>query len=92
MFHPSPANVTTIQHFQENTKLSKSFVYVHRDGIPLEDLASFSCTDAGTSLPTTESISTVFTTAGSLSLSPFFARLRMRFYERTSLDKSGNFS
>ncbi|MGY5858010.1 MAG: hypothetical protein RTU63_01475 [Candidatus Thorarchaeota archaeon] len=49
---------------------SKIFVSVHRDGIPPEDLASFPCTTAGTSLPTTESISTVLTTAGSLSLSP----------------------
>ena len=70
MFHPSPASVTTSSYFRRNTKISKSFVNVHRDGIPPEDLASFSCLDAGTSLPVTERISTVLTTAGSLSLSP----------------------
>ncbi|MHA1137689.1 MAG: hypothetical protein ACTSSE_14505 [Candidatus Thorarchaeota archaeon] len=47
-----------------------SFVNYHRDGIHPEDLASFSCLNVGTSLPATESVSTVFTTAGSLSLSP----------------------
>jgi hypothetical protein len=64
MFYPSLASVTTIQHFQENAKLSKSFANVHRDGIPPEDLASFSCTDTEASPSVTESISTVLTTAG----------------------------
>jgi hypothetical protein len=63
------ASVTTIQHLRENAELSKSFVNVHRDGIPPEDLVSFSCVDVGASLPTTERVSTVLTTAGSLSLS-----------------------
>jgi hypothetical protein len=67
MFHLSPASVTTLQ-IQKEFTISKSFVDVHRDGIPPEDLASFSCTDAGTSLPATVSVSTVLTTAGSLSL------------------------
>jgi hypothetical protein len=69
VFYLSPAGVTTIQYFQENARLSKSIVNNHQDGIPLENLASFSCTDAGSSLPATASVSTVLTTAGSLSLS-----------------------
>ena len=68
VFHPSPTSVATIQHFRENPRLSKSFVNVHRDGIPPEDLASFPCCNPSSSLPATESVSTVLTTAGSLSL------------------------
>ncbi len=64
MFHPSPASVTTPQTHNES-KVSKSIVNVHWDGIPPEDLASFSCLNAGSSLPATESVSTVLTTAGS---------------------------
>jgi hypothetical protein len=70
MFSPSLASVTTTQHSLENAKLSKSIVNTHRDGIPPEDLAFFSCSSAGTSHPTTARVSTVLTTAGSSSLSP----------------------
>jgi hypothetical protein len=69
MFHPSLASVTTSQILVEFA-ISKSIVNYHRDGIPPEDLASFSCADVGSSLPTTESVSTVLTTAGSSSLFP----------------------
>ncbi|MHA1390461.1 MAG: hypothetical protein ACTSR9_18755, partial [Candidatus Thorarchaeota archaeon] len=47
----------------------KSFVNIHRDGIPPEDLVSFSCITAEASLPATASVSTVLATARSLSLS-----------------------
>jgi hypothetical protein len=70
VFRPSPASVATIQHFQENAKLSRNIVDYHRDGIPPVVLAFFSCVCVGASLPTTERVSTVLATAGSLSSFP----------------------
>ena len=67
VFYPSLASVTTMQILLQFA-FSKIFVSVHRDGIPPEDLASFPCTTAGTSLPTTESISTVLTETSEVRL------------------------
>jgi hypothetical protein len=76
VFRPSLASVTTSRN-PKNLKISKSIVNYHRDEIPPEDLASFSCSNARVSLPATGRVTTVLTTAGSSSLFPM-SSLKLR--------------
>ena len=48
VFYPSPASTTT-SHIPLRYEISKTFVFYHRDEIPPEDLASFSCVNVGAS-------------------------------------------